>query len=150
MKKYFAQVTIFLTVKANSTKEVEKIVKEKFTGYDPAIEIMNKRRTSQQNAALHLFFTQLAETLNDKGFYMNKVLKGSTDVIWTPLLVKEIMWKPLQKAMFGKKSTTALLKMGQIDKIYDVINKVVSERTDGEVYIPFPSIEEVMSKEQNV
>jgi hypothetical protein len=95
-------------------------------------------RTSKQNAALHLWFDQLAKALNDDGFDMRAVI--SKDIMWTPYNVKEYLWRPTQKALFGTKSTTRLNKTEQIDKIFDVINKVVGERCG--IFIPFPSYED--------
>jgi len=92
-------------------------------------------RTEAQNRSLHRYFTQLAEALNDAGFDMKKVIK--IDVPWNSLMVKELLWRPVQKTYTGKESTTKLDKIKEIDMIYDIINRVVGERTG--VYVPFPS-----------
>ncbi|RMD46978.1 MAG: hypothetical protein D6834_01660 [Aquificota bacterium] len=75
-----------------------------------------------------------------------KVIRLNAELQWTPALVKEMLWRPLQEAVLGKHSTTELLKIGEIDKIHEILNKVIIERTQGEVYVPFPSIEEMMKK----
>jgi hypothetical protein len=67
-----------------------------------------KQRTLTQNAALHLFLTQLAETLNEAGFDMKKTLKPDVDIPWTPISAKEFLWRPIQEALTGKKSTTEI------------------------------------------
>ena len=95
-------------------------------------------RTSRQNAAMHLWFTQLSEALNKDGFDMKKVISDAVDIYWTPYTVKEYLWKTVQKTLYGKKSTTQL-KSNEIDAIYDIINKTVGERTG--IFIPFPSID---------
>ena len=81
-------------------------------------------RSSAQNRALHLFFTQVANQLNEIGIpFVYKELKGiEIETTWTAELFKEMTWKPLQKVMFGVESTTKL-KRDQIDPIFDVINK---------------------------
>jgi len=86
-------------------------------------------RTSAQNRALHLFFTQVSEQLNNIGIpFVYRGLKGmEIETTWTPELFKEMTWKPIQKAMFGIDSTTKL-KRNQIDPIFETINKFFAER----------------------
>lgn len=105
-----------------------------------------KRRTEQQNRALHLYFQQLSEALNQDGFDVRVVISSSVDMMWTPYLVKELLWRATQKALFGKQSTTQLRKVGEIEKVYDVINKIVGERTG--VYVPFPSMETLYEQDR--
>ena len=94
-----------------------------------------KQRTLQQNKALHLLFEMLAEELNEKGLDMRKTLKPSKD------MVKEYIWRPIQKAQLGKKSTTERTTK-DIDKVFETINRFLGEKH--KVHVPFPSIEEVM------
>jgi hypothetical protein len=96
-------------------------------------------RTDRQNAALHVYFQKLSDALNKDGFDMRAVISDKVDLMWTPYSVKEYLWKATQRMLFGKKSTTQLRKTGEIDQIYDVINKTVGERTG--IYVPFPSEE---------
>ena len=97
-----------------------------------------KTRTSQQNRAMHLYFDHLADELNLAGMDMKKVIQ--VDIPWTPYNIKEFLWRPIQRSMFGKISTTKL-STKDIDKIYDTINRVISERTG--VHVAFPSVEEL-------
>ena len=103
-------------------------------------KLHRKRRTDKQNAALHLYFTQLSEALNDAGFDMKKLLKQEIDIPWDTINAKEYLWRPIQKELLKKKSTTEL-KSNEIDKVYEVLNRMIGERTG--IYIPFPSIEEL-------
>ena len=98
-------------------------------------EIKDKR-TSQQNRALHLYFTLLADALNDGGFDMRETIRQDVDIPWTADTIKNNLWRPIQKAYFKKQSTTGLKKK-EIDKVYDVLNKTIGERTG--VHIDFPS-----------
>jgi len=144
MKKYYVQATIFLTIAAESKEEAKRKTKERKGLEDAQIEIVNPYRTNPQNNALHLWFQQLSDELNEQGCFANKIIRGNVEMYWTPVLVKEILWKGIQKTMFGKDSTRKLLKAEEIDKIYDVINKVIAERTGGQVQVPpFPSLEEL-------
>jgi len=94
-------------------------------------------RTSQQNKALHLFFTMLTDELNNAGFDQRKVLKPSVDIPWTPEAVKEQLWKPIQKLMYNKESTTELEKVKEIDRVHEVLMRHLGEKF-GLEYIPFP------------
>lgn len=107
-------------------------------------------RTMNQNSALHLFFQQLADELNEKGFDMRALIRQDVEIQWTGYSIKENLWKPLQKALFGKKSTTQLEKTEEIDRVYDNLNRILIERTKGEVQIPpFPCLDELISKEES-
>jgi fructosamine-3-kinase len=109
------------------------------------METKQKQRTGQQNAALHLYFTQLAEALNSAGFDMKKTIREDVDIPWTPENIKEFLWRKVQQAYLRKKSTTELTTE-EIDKVYDVVNKVIAERTG--VHIPFPSIDSAIDAER--
>jgi len=107
---------------------------------------MDKQRTSQQNRSLYLYFELLAETLNDAGLDMKKVLKPSIDIRWTKENIKNYLWKPIQNSMYGTKSTTELTTK-DIDAIYDVLNRHLGQKLHVES-IPFPNIEALMDYER--
>ncbi|MEO0304705.1 MAG: hypothetical protein ABIM64_05535 [candidate division WOR-3 bacterium] len=145
-KKFKFKAVVFIESEAETLKEGFSKAKKQLEGLDLIeIESVINRRTLQQNAALHLLFTQLAEKLNEKGFDMRKIIRKDVEISWTPHSVKEYLWKPLQKVITGKKSTTKLDKIGEIDTIYDNLNRILIERTKGEVELPpFPSIDVAM------
>jgi hypothetical protein len=97
-----------------------------------------KQRTLPQNSALHLFCTQLADTLNDMGLDQRKVLKPSINIPWTKQAVKDMIWRPIQEAMYRTNSTTFLQKQGQIEMIHKVIMRELGEKHEVE-FIPFPT-----------
>jgi hypothetical protein len=101
------------------------------------------KRTLKQNSALHLYFTLLADELNDAGFDMRKTLQ--VDIPWSPLTVKEYLWRPLQEAYLLKKSTTQLDKTKDIDAVYDILNRVIAERTG--IHVPFPDVELMLDRD---
>jgi len=113
-------------------KEIEITVKKRIN-----------KRSEAQNRALHLFFEQLANSLNSAGFDMRKTIKKDIDICWTGYNVKEYLWRPVMEGMFGNKSTLRM-KSDELDSIYDVINKAIGERTG--VHVPFPSIESLLTK----
>lgn len=98
-------------------------------------------RTNKQNDSIHLFFDLLAKALNDGGYGVKETLRHDIDIPWTPELIKLLIWKKVQKAMFDKKSTTQL-DTSEVSQVYETINKHLAE-TIG-VSVPFPSNERNM------
>lgn len=103
--------------------------------------IVVQTRTLQQNKALHLFFDMLAKSLNDAGLDQRAVLKPSVSIPWTKTAIKEQLWRPIQKAMYAKHSTTNLMKQEEIDQIHATLTRHLAEKF-GVEYIPFPSYAE--------
>lgn len=98
------------------------------------------KRTNKQNASLHLLFKQVSDECVSKGIDLREIIKDEVPIQCTPENIKW-MWKLLQKALFGKKSTKELKKSGEIDIVYDNFNRILIERTNGEISLPiFPSI----------
>lgn len=142
MKRNY-EVSVFVETDSESLddglKQSKEIV-EKFGLKVYGVKPVKSQRTLNQNNALHLLFTQLADDMNDKGIDFKTLLK--VPLRPTPYLIKEEMWKPLQKAMLGKVSTTELDKTEDINLIYDQLNKILIERTDGNISLPpFPSLD---------
>ena len=94
-----------------------------------------KQRTYRQNRSLHLFFTELANALNEAGLDMRKTLKPDVEIPWNSQSVKEHLWRPIQQAMTGKKSTT---EMNTVDpsEIYEVLNRHLGEKFC--LHVPWP------------
>lgn len=99
-----------------------------------------KQRTIQQNRALHLYFQILADTLNDAGLDMKKILKPEIDIPWNKDTVKNFLWRPIQKAQINKKSTTELTTR-EIDLVFNTLNRHLSQFG---IHESFPSFQEVM------
>lgn len=117
-----------------ATKESQRIID---LGKKVEVKQWKENRSNLQNRALHLYFTLVSNELNQLGItYEWKGLKGSVmETAWTPELVKEFIWRPIQVSMFNIKSTTKI-KTGQINQIVDVINKFFGERG---VVVSFPT-----------
>jgi hypothetical protein len=103
----------------------------------------NKPRTLRQNSALWLFFTMLADNMNESGLDMKKVLKPEIDIRWTKQSVHDYLWIPLLKIMYGKDSTTDM-NTGEIDKVLDAITKHLGEKFG--LTVTFPSIDELINQ----
>mgnify|MGYP001561749107 CR=1 FL=1 len=91
----------------------------------------SEQRTSQQNRAMHLLFTQIAEELNNRGIEQKtvvKILEKYSTVPWNSTTVKELIWRTLQKSLLLKRSTTELTKE-DVDQVFDVLNR--------EIFVPF-------------
>ena len=100
------------------------------------------KRTSRQNASLHLLFTHISNHCIQTGIDQ-KTLVDALDgysVPTSPQAIKEI-WRAIQIAITGKKSTTDLDRK-EIDQVYDAFNKFISELT-GE-HFSFPSFQDLM------
>lgn len=100
-------------------------------------------RTDQQNKALHVFFKQLSDQLNESGLDMKRVLMPEISIGWTPTTVKECLWRPIQQAYTGKKSTKDL-ETTEIDQIFAIINKHLGQEFG--LATEFPSIETIISR----
>ena len=94
------------------------------------------KRTLQQNKAIHKYFDLVAKKLNDEKHYLVSFV-GSRKVnrLWTGMLVKEFIWRPLQLAESGTTSTTQLDTV-QPSVIYDHVNAFLG--TEFGLYVPFP------------
>lgn len=105
------------------------------------IEPIKKKalRTSQQNRALHKYFEMLADALNEGGFTVQLVLKQKMELDWTKDMVKDVLWRTAQKAILKKESTKDLNKQEDIDRVYDHLNRHLSEKFG--VHVAFPSAE---------
>ena len=84
-----------------------------------------KQRTNLQNAALHKYCELLASNLNEDGFDMHMVLNNDIEVPWTMMLVKELIWRPVQLSQTEEQST-AKAERADYSKVYDIINRYVS------------------------
>jgi hypothetical protein len=107
------------------------------------------QRTDHQNAALHLFFRQLAQAMQDADIDLKKLVEAkAVSVPMTEEMVKSVIWKPIQQTMYGKLSTTELDRAKEISDIYDVVNRHMIENfsDDGLVVPPFPSYEEQLNE----
>ena len=103
------------------------------------ISLLTKnKRTLQQNAALHLYCKQVADTLNDAGLEIS-VMLPNVDIPWRKESVKELLWRTIQKATLDKQSTADLSKE-EVSKVYEVMNRYLAQHKIP--YIPFPSYEE--------
>lgn len=103
-----------------------------------------KKRTLKQNDSLHLFCNNLAGELNGKGIYMQLVLKHDYELKWDTKSVKENLYKPIAKALYGVDSTTEL-DTDQISKVHHQLMLMLVEKFPQVDYVDFPSVENTES-----
>ena len=119
----------------------------KLSMHGKVIDIKNvkENRTSQQRKALWLWCGQCAEAMNKKNFDMRAIIRKDVEIAWSKDSFMEYIFRPLMKVKFNKKSTNKLLKIGEMDEIIDIIVKLISERTGGNVEVPqFPSFDNML------
>ena len=93
-------------------------------------EILSPKLTSQQNKAIHAYCDDISRALAASGHDMQQAV--TLPIEPTGALVKEIIWRPVQTALFNKKSVTQL-KMHDVDDVYRVIAKHLAETKDIDV-----------------
>ena len=100
-------------------------------------------RTLKQNRAMYLYFTMIADQLNEIGLeFTFQGLKGEPiNTRYNSTLIKETLWKPIQMALFEKESTTEI-NTSEMNEIIDVITKFFAERG---VTLLFPSIDTILN-----
>jgi len=135
-KLYHISVDADISVRAENKKLALKKAEEAMQFLEVhSFKINPEKRTLNQNASLHLMFTQLAKECLDKGIEMRQLVKEEVPIEATPENLKWL-WKLLQNGLFKTKSTTELKKTGQIEVVYDAFNKILIERTQGEICLP--------------
>lgn len=100
-------------------------------------------RTFRQNKSIHVYFQILSDAFNNLGLDVQQVMKfKEVSLPWSSSRVKDLIWAPIQKAMYETTSTTEL-ETHQVSKVYDVINRHTSEKMG--VSLDFPSKESQMN-----
>jgi hypothetical protein len=96
------------------------------------------QRTDRQSRAIHVWCEELARELNNRGLDMKTVLKPEVDIPWTKDTVKDYLWRPVQRALLQKESTTSL-DTAEVSKVYDVLDRHLLQKFD--IDMAFPSAE---------
>lgn len=119
--------------KEKAIEEIEKLYAE---NHYVEVELRTaKTRTARQHRALHVFCRTLAMALREKDMDTKKFFKEGFEVPFTTEIVKDNIWKPIQKALTDKESSKQLTT-NEVSQIYDTINKLLAERG---IHVPWPS-----------
>jgi hypothetical protein len=124
-----------MAIKEQIRRELHPVM-EIFPGSELEIKL---KRTPQQNKAFHKGCRLLAAALADAGLDAKKTLKPEVDIPWTPEMVKDLLYKPILKAMYGKESTSDM-ETEEVSEVWKVLNRHLAEKFG--VQVPFPSEEE--------
>lgn len=102
-----------------------------------------KPMTRQQQKALHLYFTFVANEMQKAGMDVRAILKhfDSIDIPVNQKHVKEI-WRTAQRAHLGKESTTEL-ETKEVDEVWELMNRYLAMMG---IHVPFPSLESLYNK----
>jgi predicted RNase H-like nuclease len=107
--------------------------------------MQDEKRTLSQNDALHLWLTQIANLMRERGMTMRQVQKAmeNYDAPVTMESLKEDVWKKIQFALFKTTSTKELKKSEkQIDDIVMTMVGIFSKPETHNITLPpFPSLE---------
>lgn len=106
-----------------------------------------KQRTTQQNKSLHLYFEFLATELNNAGYDVLKTLRHDISIDWNATLIKELIWRKVQLASYKKKST-ADLTSGELQVLWETINRHIGEKFG--IHVPFPSLEDLVEQDKRM
>lgn len=104
------------------------------------MKIGQEQRTIQQNKAMHKYFAEVAEALNEMGLAQS-VFYENIEADYTKENIKEL-WRSFARIKYGKDSTVDLSTI-EVTEIYEEVNRHLSKFG---IHIPFPSIEEAMDK----
>lgn len=82
-----------------------------------------KMRTNKQNRAIHKYCDNLAAELNGVGATIGVEILTMKRQPFDMMLVKEHIWRPVQIALTGKKSTTKLNTI-EVSQVYEKIDRL--------------------------
>ena len=96
---------------------------------------------------MHKYCEMVAKELENMGFTMQEVVRRVDMIEITPTTrsVKEIVWKPIEEATLGKKSTTEL-STSEVDAIYQVMSMFLSKQF--QISLPFPTYQDLIDYEK--
>jgi len=124
----------FGTLTPYSEADAEQLATLSDAVYQVDVKNMDMR-SLKQNSALHVWCTQIADTLNANNLYMTGLFNN--DIMWTMELVKTQIIKGLIKQLFNIDSTTQL-KRKEFDTLIDTITVIFGEKK-GIAIPPFPA-----------
>ena len=97
-------------------------------------EIQRPTRTDRQNRGLHAYCREVAAQMEAQGLDMKTVIKDGVPILPTADMVKEYMWRPVQKAVLQIDSTTNLNRK-QVDEVYQRLAPMLAQRYG--INVPF-------------
>lgn len=127
----------FKLTKDNFLEFINDLTKQIEDNNEVIVDVRTPRtRTITQNSSIHKYCQILSDKFNEAGLDMQTVLAEGTSIPWSESKVKEDIWRTVQIALTGKESTKDL-NTDEVSKVYDVVNRHLSQ-TFG-VSVQFPS-----------
>lgn len=104
------------------------------------MEVKKQLRTLKQSNSIHLYFEQVATELSNQGQTVQSICERiqRVEIHPTKESVKEVIFKPIIKALYNKRSSTELTTK-ELSKAYEVMSQFLSR--EFEISIPLPSVE---------
>ena len=97
------------------------------------------KRTTLQNKAMQKYWRIICKLLNDSGWTKKKYYEvKEVDIDWTPDSVGDDIWRGIQEAMYGHRSTSRL-EPYQVSEVYKTMARHLSNTCGGEVSAEFPN-----------
>ena len=99
----------------------------------------------KQQSALHKYCTLVADSLNNCGMYQYvkcDIFRDNDELVeveWTQDSVKNLIWRPIQLALYPSVKSTAKLKSHEVTKVYEMMHNSLAKRSKNNVYVLFPS-----------
>lgn len=95
------------------------------------------KRTTLQNASIHLYGSLVAQAMNDGGITKKIYFDAKqVDCEWTRESVIEDVWREIQNALYDHRKTSKLDR-DQVSKVYDQVSRILAENFN--VRQEFPS-----------
>ena len=89
----------------------------------------------KQSAALHVFMRLVSLELNKHGFTVQNFFKEGIEIPFSEELVKEHIWRPMQRAICKKESSQSLTTL-ETQEIAEYLNLALAERG---IHVPWPT-----------
>lgn len=114
------------------------IMQEAEAGRERYYTIVHANRTNKQNNTLAVLCRRLAEGLNEAGFEIPHPFKPDLEIPYTETSIRELIYKPIIKAMFDADSSTTLTTSEFSEAMTTMVDAVC--RNTG-VNVPIPTLE---------
>ena len=114
------------------------VLEEAEAGRDRLYTLVRATRSNKQNNTLALLCRRMAKALTEAGIEIPHPFKPGLEIPYTEVSIRELIYKPIIKAMFDAESSTQL-DTAQFSESMEVLIDAVNRNTG--VYVPIPSQE---------
>jgi len=111
------------------------VLEEAEAGRERLYTLVRANRSNKQNNTLALLLRRIATALTDAGIEMPHPFNASLEIPYTEVSIRELIYKPIIKAMFDADSSTAL-STAQFSESMEVLVDAINRNTGVWVAIP--------------